>query len=527
MDYTLRDLQIGDPQDARLLADMWNASESGWPGGWTGGVPETAERILEHTQQNDRIGVFVVEINGEIVGYGDVAPTRGRDDSAYLCLLNVRPDFHGKGLGKALVLKILERTIESGRTQLLIDTWAGNEKSVPLYKKTGFFWIPDTSVDMQNFIPTALAMPIARDFFDKHYWYSCFRRELEIVPDDIEWKGIQVYPYRFEANGDLFAMWIDRQAEAPTAVETNDLYADCVVGEKEVVCGLEHKAQWEIVNKRGIEEPLQVALIAEGEEGIGLNVVENYEVRDKLIIEKPFTVQSDIKPKEGGMPAHQIKSALLLNGVPVTLGTAVKPVQPVDIQFNTKMVMSGKPNERVIVKLKSNLDFPVKGELLIDPHPSLQFDRLSAPFSLEPKSWTSCTFYLRVDDTGAFATKMRVVCPSDLNSDHLSDTPLTTKAKTVTFLTQPLDSIYVWQNEEDKTITVETPAIWMRAQLRGGNVSIHERVSGRQLWNHRVPELGPPLLDGGQCRSHIRIAWSRAMGRCPSRLLRGRTMHRG
>ena len=47
MDYTVRELKIGDAQDAELLAAMWNASEDGWPGGWTHGVPETGERILE------------------------------------------------------------------------------------------------------------------------------------------------------------------------------------------------------------------------------------------------------------------------------------------------------------------------------------------------------------------------------------------------------------------------------------------------------------------------------------------------
>lgn len=497
MNYTLRELRIGDPHEAQLLADMWNASDAGWPGGWTGGVPETAERILELTRKIDRIAIFVVEVNGEIVGYGDVEKERGRDGVAYLDLLNVRPDCHGKGYGKALILKIMETIIEQGYTQLTIGTWAGNKKSVPLYKKTGFFWIPETSVHMQNFIPTVLGMPIAKDFFDKHYWYSCFKRELEAVPDDIEWKGIQVYPCRFEADGDLFATWIDRQSHAPLAIETNNLYASCVTGEKEIVCGLEYKVKWEIENKKGGEKPIQVALMAEGEEGIGLKVVENYEVKDKITIEKPFTIQPDIKSKERGMPAHQIKSTLLLDGVPVTLGTAVKPAQPVDIQFNTKMIVSGKPNEEVVVKLKSNLDFPVKGELLIDPNPALKFDKLSAPFSLEPKSWTSCTFYLKMDEKpGAFFTKMRVICPPAINPDHISGSALTTKAKTVTFLVHPLDSIYTWYNEEDKAITIETPTKWVRVELRGGSIKVQDRMNQRRFCEQRPSQLGPPFIDG-------------------------------
>ena len=495
MEYTLREFRIGDPHDAELLAAMWNASDAGWPGGWTGGIPETAERILDRTSKADCIAMFIVEVDDEIVGYGDLVPMRGRDDCAYLGLLNVRPDFHGRKLGKALVLQVLDRTIELGYAQLGIDTWAGNKKSVPLYKKTGFFWIPDTSADMQNYIPTALAMPIAKPFFAKHDWYDCFERELELAPDDIEWNGIKVFPYRFEEDGDLFTMWVDRQAEAPTAVETHDLYAACSVGKEEVVCGLEQTVRWEITNKKDVEQPLQVALIAKGEEGIGLNVVENFDVADKAVIEESFTVSPNIKPKEEGMPSHQIVSTILINGVPVTLGTAVKPMQPVDIQFDTQTVIPGKPEEKVVVKLKSNLDFPVKGELLIDPHPSLNFDKLSAPFILESKSWTSCTFYVQVNDPGAYTTKMRAVCPSDLNPDCIpSGSSLTTKSKSVIFFTQPLDSVDVWHDDERKTIWLGSPSMWARVNLRGGDISIGERLSGRHVCTHRAPELGPPFI---------------------------------
>ena len=46
MDFTLREFRIGDPRDAELLAAMWNASDAGWPGGWTGGIPDTDNELL-------------------------------------------------------------------------------------------------------------------------------------------------------------------------------------------------------------------------------------------------------------------------------------------------------------------------------------------------------------------------------------------------------------------------------------------------------------------------------------------------
>jgi len=485
MEYVLREFRLGDPHDAELLAAMWNASDHAWPGGWTRGVPETAESVLERTRRADRIAIFVVEVDGEIVGYCDMSQERGRDDMAYLPLLNVRPDFHGKGLGKALILKVLERTVELGYKQLTLDTWPGNERAIPLYKKTGFFWVPEASVWMQNYIPTALSMPIARPFFARHDWYRCFKRGLEVVPDDIEWNGIKVFPYRFEEGGDRFVMWIDRQAEAPTAVETNDLYAACIVGKEEVVCGLEQVVRWEIVNRRGVGEPLRVTLMAQGEEGIGLSAVESFEVKDSAVIERSFTISPDVRPKEPGLPAHRIRSTLIINGVPLSLGSAVKPVQPVEIQFSGQMVVPDKPDEEIIVKLKSNLDFPVRGKLLIDPHPSLHFDRLSAPFAIEPGSWTSCAFRLRVHDVGAFVTRMRVV----LDYNHRSLT-----ARPVTFRTVPLDSVFAWTDEEEKAVVIEAPTFWVRLHLRGGRMNIYERMSGREVCCYEAPELGPPFI---------------------------------
>ncbi|MBM3254461.1 MAG: GNAT family N-acetyltransferase, partial [Candidatus Omnitrophica bacterium] len=495
VEFEVREFAIGERRDAELLADMWNASDSGWPMGWTRGVPETAERILERTQKFDRIAIFVVEANGEILGYGDLERTRGRDDSAYLNLLNVRPDFHGKGLGKALILKILERTIEKGYKQLTIGTWGGNKKSVPLYKKTGFFWVPDTSVFMQNYIPTILGMPVAKEFFSKHDWYLCFKRELEAIPDDIEWNGIKVFPYRFEEDGEFFTVWIDNKAQAPTAIETDDLYIACCTGKEEIICGLEHKLRWEIANKKG-EKPLNVTLIAQSENNIGLNVAENFTVDDRLVIEKTFILPSDIKPKEEGLAEHQIKSLLLINGVPLTLGTAVKPVQPIDIQFTASMFVSGKPNEKVVVNIKNNLDFSVNGELFIAPEASLKFDRFKDNFSIESKSWASFDFYLKINGEGAFSTKMQAVCLPEMNRNFISgNLPLKTKAKRVYFLTQPLDSVYSWYNEEGKVITVESPTIWVRVNLRGGDIEINERSRGNMVFWHRNSSLGPPFID--------------------------------
>ena len=59
-DYIVRELKVGDRTEAELLADMWNRSEEGWPGGWTGGVPYTAERVLHDFMTWHHFGAWLV-----------------------------------------------------------------------------------------------------------------------------------------------------------------------------------------------------------------------------------------------------------------------------------------------------------------------------------------------------------------------------------------------------------------------------------------------------------------------------------
>ncbi len=493
VDYIVREFKKGDPHDAELLAAMWNASEEGWPGGWTQGVPETAERILDHTGKADRLAIFVVERDGEITGYCDVRQEPGRAEVAYVPLLNVRPACHGTGMGKALLLRVLDLVVGRGYKQLTLGTWAGNMKAVPLYKKTGFFWRPETDVFMQNFVPTALTLPIARDFFSRHDWYRCFRRELKVAPDEMDWRGTKVYPYCFEEGEERFLMWVDKESEALTAVETDAFFTACVVGKEEVVCGLKHTVRWEIARRKAAAEPLRVTLMAEGEAGINLSVLESLEVADRAVVERTFTVSPDIKPKERGLPAPQIRSTLVVNGLPVVLGTAVKPVQPVEILFGGQNVVAGKPDEKVTVRLRSHLDFPVQGDLTFAPHPSLRLGRLSVPFTLEPRSWTSCTFLLQAQAEGAFTTKVQASCAAVKPEGDAPAERLVTHAKPVVFRTVPLDTLYTWHDEEGEAVVVETPGLCLRVNLRGGSANVSERVSGRQICTLRAPELGPPF----------------------------------
>jgi len=48
-------------------------------------------------------------------------------------------EFQGKGLGKALINKVVELATSSGKTYLWLGVWEKNDKAISFYKKNGFY----------------------------------------------------------------------------------------------------------------------------------------------------------------------------------------------------------------------------------------------------------------------------------------------------------------------------------------------------------------------------------------------------
>ena len=144
-EFILRTIDI--EKDADKLAVMWNESDDQWPGTWTGGVPMTAETVLDWYKQEKKIAVYVFETadRERIVGYCSFNEREEEKNVGYVGLLNVHPAYQGKSLGRKLLQRCIDGCTQLGFHILALETWSGNLKSVPLYKKTGFYWVPESS----------------------------------------------------------------------------------------------------------------------------------------------------------------------------------------------------------------------------------------------------------------------------------------------------------------------------------------------------------------------------------------------
>ncbi|NHK32272.1 MAG: GNAT family N-acetyltransferase, partial [Asgard group archaeon] len=212
MNNNLGRITTYEPSMAKKAAEMFNAFNELWPGGFGGGVPYTEERVHDWLDKTSAIAdLIAINEEDELCGYCGLYPHWRDKNAAYISILGVTPNAKGKKFGKRLLLKSLELAKENGITRVDLHTWSGNMDAMPLYKKVGLFWVPETSVYMQDFIPGILKQEIAQDWFDKHPdWYGNFIRTLDQTPDKQVVDGMELYNYEFKVDEDLLIAEIDR-----------------------------------------------------------------------------------------------------------------------------------------------------------------------------------------------------------------------------------------------------------------------------------------------------------------------------
>jgi GNAT superfamily N-acetyltransferase len=200
------------PSMAEQAAEMFNKFNELWPGGFGGGVPYTAERVHDWLDKTSAIAdLFAVREDGVLAGYCGLYPHWRDKNAAYITILGVTPEAKGKKFGKRLLLKSLEIAKEKGIYRVDLNTWSGNMDAVPLYKKVGLFWVPETQVYMQDYIPGLMQNTFAKEWFDKHPdWYGNFKRDLSQKPDKEIVEGMELYTYHFQEGDDELIAFVDR-----------------------------------------------------------------------------------------------------------------------------------------------------------------------------------------------------------------------------------------------------------------------------------------------------------------------------
>jgi len=319
------------PSHAAGLATMWNLSSDSWGGS---GTVDTAATIEEEHTVSTNLEEFLAidDASGEVIGFCSFSRYARDEGALYIPLLNVRPDWHGKKVGKALVLQAVKKTIEMGWPRLDLYTWPGNTKAVPTYKKCGFFWERrDDTTHLMNFMPTILNTDLLKPFFLTADWYETSIRKILVEPDGREENGFHFYEYRWEHEGQMLRVEFERTGRGMRAIETDDWMVEMILESHANVSGREHQARFRFVNKTGA--PMQVSLEGKNDSLVHFNGSESLAVNDQTECSLPYRVNEAPEPQNLMKTHPAVMAHITINGLSAMLRTGVESKPPLHLSI--------------------------------------------------------------------------------------------------------------------------------------------------------------------------------------------------
>jgi GNAT superfamily N-acetyltransferase len=142
-------IRPGTPDDAEAVARVHVQT---WQAAYAHALPRerlAALSVEERAEMWRGQPPLVAEIDGEIVGFASVGPSRD-EDAGELYAIYVHPDKWGTGVGRALIEAGEERLRELGHEHALLWVLDDNPRARRFYEVAG--WSPDgTARDVELF----------------------------------------------------------------------------------------------------------------------------------------------------------------------------------------------------------------------------------------------------------------------------------------------------------------------------------------------------------------------------------------
>jgi ribosomal protein S18 acetylase RimI-like enzyme len=318
-----------DPKYAESLAEMWNRSGDSWGGNH---AIRTADSIIQEHETSGNLHVFLALDGEEVVGYCSFSHYRNDEGALYVPLLNVRPDYHGRKVGKSLVLTAVRKTVELGWPRLDLFTWEGNTKAVPMYKKCGFFWEKkENSTHLMNFIPTVLRTEALQPYFETVDWYEDGKRDLAIRPDGRKERGFDFYEYVWEKEDCTLRVEFEKSGRGLRLIETEDYLIYAEVDEAKLVFGREYPVRYVIRNKSG--KVLDVGLKGIDDKNIRFAMERRVLVEQEAVVEGIFALDPAGEDHDDWKTAPCVAAELTINGKQAVFRTGIVPQPPAQVSL--------------------------------------------------------------------------------------------------------------------------------------------------------------------------------------------------
>ncbi len=506
---TIRPLDLD--RDCQAVATLFNSSDPGWPGGFTEGITITPQIVHEWLSEERNLVVYLAEADDQIVGFcsfmeGTPWPS-GLYGAGYLGLLNVHPDYHGRSIGRRLLQATIERSVQEGWARQTLGTWAANFKSVPAYKRTGHFWRPDSAVWMENYIAGARQMPLAKPFFARHDWYASYVRKIEQTPDDQRWEGLKVYTQHWEADGEALTIWIDREAQAPCAIETDEVAVAAIAQDLEPLQGSTAAIRWRIHNKRA--EPLRVHIHALGADGLEIDHREGFVVPPGLSVEHVAQVKvSDKAPHaKDDESAPAVRSVISLDHDEVELFSGMRARKPLSLETEPGQITLAPGLPMTLgLALHSELDAPLTALVRLTPPKGVALDWREQQVTLEPKGYVRLPVVAQAAAQGVYGVHALLIPEGDAAKPLKEDLTLFC-----------LEAGGVLAHQSGDSVRLETDSLRLTISARNGILRMQHKDGETGILNAQ-PYVGPPYFPSDFDRNHFDLRLEQRDGRAVVRM---------
>ena len=408
----MKEIKIVEYNDsyAAEVAEMWGNSMQGWNGDT---FMNTAEDVIQDHKNASYLHAWLALEETKVIGYCNLYEYQEDTGALYIGFLNVRDAYHGKKIGKKLLRKAIETTIELGWERLDLYTWPGNTKAVPLYKKCGFFWEDrDDTTHLMNFIPQVVNNEIAKVFFQKIDWYENSTREIEVKPDGRKENKFEYYTYQWEKNGDVLKMEYARRGRGLRKIETNEYSITVTVENLKLTFGTKYRVNYYFENKT--EKPIEIKIIGKDDKNISFSYQNQFELLGKKSVDAYFEVKP-IKKEQNDFKKHPgVVSDIFVNGKKAEFRVGIEPKFPLSITIKKEdKVNPLNKMQTMYLDVENGFDEKVDYHFEMQPASGIVFSQQDFNFTLQKKEKKSILCNIKVEKALLYAKDIEVVATKE------------------------------------------------------------------------------------------------------------------
>ncbi|WP_455140485.1 GNAT family N-acetyltransferase [Candidatus Hodarchaeum mangrovi] len=388
--------------DAQNLADFFNEIDELWPGTWTRGIPYTKQLAIDFINKRKSLKNFVAfNPDGKLVGFCSVHKRMEEPNVSYIGVLGAHPSILSKKYGKNLLLAAVDFSVKNGDLRQDLNTWASNMKAVPLYKKIGLQWVPDTSVYMQNYLPAILNHSFCKPFFEKHpNWYSNQVREITQAPDDHKLADMSVFKYYFKEGEDSLEVTIDRFSRSIVGISRNleGKLIQVILRQNthEVFTGIETNFHLGVNHNLGKALPLSINFEPSKEISIHKMTANTEALPEGLIYSNYYLVNSTTPDSNVYRKTPSLKAHLNVNGELFTLEMGVRAKQLINITSHHLDWWYPTGIIDLPLVIQNRTHEPIQGEIRIWSNANIEIIEKISPITLSSEEVIGKKFQIKV-----------------------------------------------------------------------------------------------------------------------------------